>query len=397
MSSLQKRFLIPSLVIAFIFTVALVFWLPDHIESFLVEELTRRGKLAAEVLDKSSIGALTIYDKGALNQLAKGFIRSEDILYILILDKDGKNIAESGIDKQNFAAIESRLSQIAQSETDYLSRSSWPATGETLFHIARPVFYEQLRIGTIVLGISGHRIDLIATQLRLQMGLLCGVVLIISAGLSSLLAWSLSRPIRKIASGLETMNDRELEKLAGTLEEFNLLIESIQKQKNSFKASLGELETQKIELETDTALIREENASLSSRVSVLTKQAETLQEKIRLLEEQSNTAKAIMPLVEFATGAAPEIDASMQHIARSAEKLHKDFEQLNNLIHLYERAIPLTPEDLEVIQQYKDFIQYEKIMESVDQLVTTIRGGAGWTEQLAGLLKQLSPGPGVNS
>ena len=207
MRSFRKRFLIASLVIAFLFTLGLVFWLPDHIDSFLVEELTRRGRLAAEVLDKSAIGALTIYDKGALNQLAKGFIRSEDILYILILDKDGKNIADSGIDKKNYAAIESRLPE-TQSETDYLKPSSWPATGETLFHIARPVFYEQLRIGTIVLGISGRTTDLIVTQLRLQMGLLCGVILIISAGLSLLLSWSLSNPIRKIAGGLETMNDR---------------------------------------------------------------------------------------------------------------------------------------------------------------------------------------------
>jgi hypothetical protein len=110
------------------------------------------------------------------------------------------------------------------------------------------------------------------------------------------------------------------------------------------------------------------------------------------MEAQSKDLFRLLPLVHFATGVAPEIDSSMQHIVQSAKQLREDLERLKNLIGLYEKAPPLYPEDLEVIRQYKNFINYERIRHSMDDLVDSIRGGASWAEQLADLLKQLSTG-----
>jgi type II secretory ATPase GspE/PulE/Tfp pilus assembly ATPase PilB-like protein len=78
--------------------------------------------------------------------------------------------------------------------------------------------------------------------------------------------------------------------------------------------------------------------------------------------------------------------------AEQVEELRQDLERLQNLISLYERASPLVPEDMEVIRQYRNFINYDQIRQSVDELVTTIRGGADWAEQLTDLLKQFSVG-----
>jgi len=89
-----------------LFSGVAIFWLPSRVESLLTDELTRRGKLATEALEKSALGALVVYDQGALNQLAKSFIRSNEILYVLILDKDGQNLADSEIEKTNFSSIE---------------------------------------------------------------------------------------------------------------------------------------------------------------------------------------------------------------------------------------------------------------------------------------------------
>ena len=185
---------------------------------------------------------------------------------------------------------------------------------------------------------------------------------------------------------------QQLERTAGRVKELNQLVESIQKTQNLFKTSLNELEEQKLELVTALAKSQEENNSAVSRLSALTKQAEGFQEKIRTLQSQSKHLVKVLPLVEFATGIAPEMDASMQQISRSAEQLRQDLERLQNLISLYERASPLVPEDMEVIRQYKNFINYHQIRQSMDELVTTIRGGADWAEQLADLLKQFSVG-----
>lgn len=389
---MRVKFLVPTLTIVVLFSAAILLWVPWQVENLLTIELTQRGKLAAETLDKSAIGGLVVQDQRALEQLAKGFIRSKEIFYVLIVDKDGQNLADSGIEKKDYAIIEKRLPQILKAETDFVGVDQWPSTGDSFFHIARPVFYEQLRIGTVVLGISARWVSLAVTQLRLQLGFLCGALLLLGVWLPLRAARSLSRPLQKIAAGIGSQSNEQLETLAGNVKEFNQLVEGVQKTKNLFTSSLSELERQKLELETELAKIQEEKSSLSSRLGAVTKQAESLQERMTNLQSHSGQLSKLLPLVQFATGIAPEIDSSMQHISRSAEQLREDLERLRNLIGLYEKASPLVPQDLEVIRQYKSFISYEQIKQSMDELVTTIRGGAGWAEQLADLLKQISVG-----
>jgi chromosome segregation ATPase len=223
--------------------------------------------------------------------------------------------------------------------------------------------------------------------------MLLASVVILAVGLlaSFILQYSLSRPLRKIAQNLDVLPDAQLESLAGKVTEYNLLVEGLTKQRNLFKSSLGELEAQKLQLEVELAQSREEVTGVTSKLGAMSKQVETLQEKLRAMEQQSRHLTRVLPVVEFATGIAPEIDTSMQQISQSAERLSDELGRLRNLLDLYEKALPQSQEDLEVIRQYKTFISYERIREAMDELVTTIRGGASWAEQLADILKQLSP------
>jgi methyl-accepting chemotaxis protein len=387
---LRFKFLTCVLIVFLLFSVATVLWVPWQVQNLLNEELTKRGKLAAETLDKSSIGALVVQDQGALNQLAKGFIRSNEILFVLIVDKEGRSLADSGIEANNLPVIEAQLPEIQKTEVDSVQSSKWPSTGEPFLTIARPVFYEQLRIGTVVLGISGRRVPLSISQLRIQIGLLCLGILGVGIFLAIRLAGSLSLPLQQIAAGMNSQSSQQLERTAGRVKELNQLVESIQRSENLFKKSLDDLGRQKLELETALAKSQEENNSVVSRLSAVTKQAESLQKKLQTLEAQSDHLVRVLPLVQFATGIAPEMDTSMHQISGSAEKLRQDLERLQNLISLYERASPLVPEDMEVIRQYKDFINYSQIKQSMDELVATIQGGANWAEQLTDLLKQFS-------
>ena len=388
---MRNRFLILALTLTALAALPLLIWLPARVEEQQTEELVRRGRLATELLDKSAIGALTVYDRGALDQIAKGFIRSTDFLYVVILDKDGKLLADSGLEKADVARVEQVFPQLLRTDNDAELTAAWPRTGERAIHLSRPVFYEQLRIGTVVLGISARRVEMQTSALRTQMLLASGVILVVGLVLSFLVQYSLSRPLRKIARNLDVLPEAQLESLAGKVEEYNLLVEGLTKQRNLFKNSLGELEAQKLQLEVELAQSREEVTGVTSKLGAMSKQVETLQEKLRALEQQSRHLTRVLPVVEFATGIAPEIDTSMQQISQSAGRLSEDLGRLRNLIDLYEKALPQSQEDLEVIRQYKTFISYERIREAMDELVTTIRGGASWAEQLADILKQLSP------
>jgi len=387
---LRLKFLVPILALIVLFTLVAVVWVPWNVRGLLSDELIRRGKLAAETLDKSSIGALVVQDQSALNQLAKGFIRSNEVLFVVILDKEGRNLADSGVDPKDFSAIERRLPQLQATDTDFVSTDQWPSTGEPFFTIGRPVFYEQLRIGTVALGISARRILLSISQLEMQLGLMCAGLLVVGVVLAILFARSVSQPLSQIVAGMSSQSSQELEKAAGRTKELNQLVENIQKTQNLFKRSVGELEEQKLELEAALTKSEEERNLAVSRLSVMTKQSETVQAQMQSLQTQTKDLTKLLPLVEFAAGIAPEMDASMQQISGSAEQLQQNLERLQNLVSLYEKASPLVPEDMEVIRQYKNFINYDEIKQSMEELVTTIRGGANWAEQLADLLKQFS-------
>ncbi|MSO22613.1 MAG: hypothetical protein EXQ58_05025 [Acidobacteria bacterium] len=110
---MRNRFLILAVILTALTVLPLLFWLPPRVEEQQTEELVRRGRLAAELLDKSAIGALTVYDRGALDQIAKGFIRSTDFLYVVILDKDRKLLADSGLEKSDLDRVEQVFSGAA--------------------------------------------------------------------------------------------------------------------------------------------------------------------------------------------------------------------------------------------------------------------------------------------
>ena len=386
---MRKRFLILTAALTVLTALPLLLWLPGRVEEQQTEELVRRGRLATELLDKSAIGALTVYDRGALDQIAKGFIRSTDFLYVVILDKDGKLLADSGLEKTDVDRVQQVLPKLLRTDNDAELAATWARTGESVIHLSRPVFYEQLRIGTIVLGISARRVALQTSALRTQMMLVSSIALVAGLVFAFVLQVKLSRPIRKIAQNLDVLSDAQLEGLAGDVEEYNLLAEGLTKQRNRFKNSLTELEGQKVQLEVELAHSREETTGVTSKLSAMAKHVESLQEKLRAMEEQSRHFSRVLPVVEFATGVAPEIDTSMQQISQSAGRLSEDLGRLRNLLDLYEKALPQSQEDLEVIRQYKTFISYERIREAMDELVTTIQGGASWSEQLADILKQL--------
>lgn len=389
---MKLKFILPTILTTLLLAVGLLYWLPNQFQALQTEELLSRGKLITEALDKASIGGLTVYDRQALDQLAKGFFRSKEIFYVVIIDKDGQIMADSGVEKQDLLSLKKFISYVQKVESDYNYRSQWATTGEDCIHLARPVFFERVRVGSILVGMSTREIDSRLKKFQTMTGLL-----LIGAALTGLItsfqvAKSLSSKIHAIASGIGQSSDPEMEILAGRSAELNKLVESILTQKNLFKSSLAELEPRSIQLETDLTLAKEENCTLSSRLSAMSKNIEELQERLKSIQGHSKDLAQFLPILEFASGVAPEIDSSMRQVSQSASKLSEDFERVKNLIDLYEKALPQSPEDLEVIRQYKEFIGYNTMRESINELVATIRGGSSWAEQLADILKQISSG-----
>jgi hypothetical protein len=387
------RFLTSSISVFILFSAAVLWWTPERVEGLLRDEALRRGRLVAEVMDKSAIGALIVSDQTALSQLAKGLIRSPEVLYVLFLDKDGRPLADSGLSKEDYASVEKQIPRALAQDIDWTGDTGlWYSSGEPFVHLSRPVFYEQLRIGTVMVGVSTRWGELAASQLREQWALICGVLAIGVVLVPLFFARSVSRRLKMIAEGLDNPKPSYLESAAGGIPELKLLVENLQKSRNLYSSTLKEIEEQKIQMEVDLARVQEENSALNLRLGSALKQVTALQEKLKAEESQLKDLGRLFPVVQFATEIVADVESSMKHISQGAKQLQEDLSSLSRLIRLYEKAATQSPSDLEALSRFKDSINSEKIKESLEELLATIRGGANWTEQLVEILKQLPAG-----
>ena len=153
----------------------------------------------------------------------------------------------AALSPDDFSVIESQLPADPEDGSRLCpARISGPLAVSPSFTIARPIFYEQLRIGTVAIGHLGPPSRRCRSR-SCAPRLFCCAQEFSEWELFSLflLARSISQPLEKIAAGMNSGSSQQLERAAGRLKELNRLVESIQKTQNLFKTSLDELERAK--------------------------------------------------------------------------------------------------------------------------------------------------------
>jgi DNA primase catalytic subunit len=241
-----------------------------------------------------------------------------------------------------------------------------------------------------MVGISARRLALTVNQFRAQLVLLFALFLAAALLIAHLVARSLSISLSKVSEAIGSLPAEGLEAVPLKDPVFTDLIERVRSATSSYADSLKELETQKLLLEADLTRLEEENALLNSRVNTLLKQTAHHQEKMKVAETQSQELDKLGALIQFATTIVAEVESSMRHIGQGAQHLHQHLSQLTGLVDQLEKSVLHSAEESEQVRKYKESIGYETVKQSVDELVATIQGGAGWAEQLVDLLRQLA-------
>jgi methyl-accepting chemotaxis protein len=370
--------------------ITLYSYLPGQVRNVLEEEILQRGKEAIQNLEKMASGALVLGDENALILVAKGITRTDQILYVVILDKDGRVVAEGGNAKTAATAIERIIPRARQSEADWRQPDQWPGTRDDYYHLARPVFYEQLRVGTLLLGVSTRAATAARNQIQKQVLILGSLALLVSSLLALLLARSLQSPLQKLAAELDPASETKIPVTPTRIQEFKKIQDQVSRTRELFQRSLQEMESQQFELMQQTAALQEQNDRLSSRLNSVSRQSESMRLKVQQLGNKSAShAASLPPQVQFALSMTPEVIAAMEQIRESAKNLHKDIQQVIAYVELLEASPNPNDEDLESIRNYREYINFEKIISQVKELMETIQSGAAWSEQLTELLNQL--------
>jgi len=250
---LQTRLILYSTLLI-VLIMALVFLLVEKRQSEIIqEEAKKRGMAIAQNLASISTNALLTYNYVVLEQNAERVALEEDILYIIIHDKENKVAAYSQHGEKQGMVLTDEVSQKAVRTKEPLIQSTHSGVkGSPLLDISSPVYIKesQEKWGTVRIGLSLERMHEQISKTRLNL-LLLGLFTIVLGNLGSIFfARRITKPISKLvgttisaAQGnlhqvIDIRTGDEIEELARN---FNFMMEQIRRHRNELEDRLQEI------------------------------------------------------------------------------------------------------------------------------------------------------------
>jgi len=170
----------------------------------IVHQMEKRGETIAAHLAAVSTKSLLTYNAVTLEQDAEKIAQERDVLYAIILYRDGRVAAYSGHDEKQGMILSDTVSQhAAQAETTLIQHV--PRTPEAAEHydIAVPVFVpgSPEKWGTVRVGLSTYDMQLEIVRTRLQV-LFLGILGIVSSiAVAAFLARRIVAPLQVLTEG----------------------------------------------------------------------------------------------------------------------------------------------------------------------------------------------------
>jgi two-component system sensor histidine kinase AtoS len=250
---LQTRLILYSTLLI-VLLMALVFLVVGKRQSESIqEEAKKRGMAIAKNLASVSTNALLTYNYVVLEQNAERVALEEDILYVIIHDKEDKVAAYSQHGEKQGMVLTDEVSQKAVRTKEPLIQSTHSGVKwAPLLDISVPVYIKesQEKWGTVRIGLSLERMYEQISETRLNL-LLLGVFAIFLGTLGSIFfARRITKPISKLvgttisaAQGdlhqvIDIRTGDEIEELGRN---FNFMIEQIRLHRNQLEDRLQEI------------------------------------------------------------------------------------------------------------------------------------------------------------
>ena len=250
---LQTRLILYSALLI-VLLMALVFLVVGKRQSESIqEEAKKRGMAIAQNLASVSTNALLTYNYVVLEQNAERVALEEDILYIIIHDKEDKVAAYSQHGEKQGMALTDEVSQKAVRTKEPLIQSTHHGVKwAPLLDISVPVYIKESpeKWGTVRIGLSLERMYEQISATRLNLLLLSAFAIFLGALGSIFFARRITKPISKLvgttisaAQGdlhqvIDIRTGDEIEELGRN---FNFMIEQIRLHRNQLEDRLQEI------------------------------------------------------------------------------------------------------------------------------------------------------------
>src|SRR5262249_17260305 len=228
----------------------------------IVDQMQRRGETIAVHLAAVSTKSLLTYNFVTLEQDAKQTAQARDVLYAIILDREGRVAAYSGHSEKQGLILPDTISQQAAQATATLIQHV-PHTRRTAEHydIAVPVFVPESREkwGTVRVGLSLHEMQLEIAQTRWQVLFLGTLGVALSIAVAAFLARRIVAPLQVLTEGTVAVARGDLaytiavetrDEIAVLASNFNHMTSELHKHRLALEDSNRQLDLKVLELST---------------------------------------------------------------------------------------------------------------------------------------------------
>ncbi len=345
----------------------------------LREQERKRGLAIARNVAASSVNSLLANDWVDLVQESAAIAQGEDIIYLAVFDKDR-------VEKP--VAFDSRFD--IESEDTYVpdwqptEESPWfcqeqndSSVGQQIMTIAFPVSYidevdGQLSTeGTVLLGLSLEAIYEEIAALRHRLLLLWAVALSLGIFSSRFLARRITKPIEGVAKGALRYAKGDLSHRieVQVTDEISVLADNLNHMAVQIHKNLNEIEDLNRGLEVKVEKRTKDLARANSDLVTAMDDLKDTQAKLIHSEKMAS-------LGQLVAGVAHELNNPLNFIYNGLGPLRDSVTDLRELLVRFDGLASLTQTDRQDIDCFKEEIEYDEMVESLDELIATIGEGA---------------------
>ena len=250
---LQTRLILYSTLLILLLMILVIVLVEKRQSETIQEEAKRRGMAIARHLAAVSTNALLTYNYVVLEQNAERVAAEEDIVYVIIHDKENKVAAYSEHDEKQGTVLTDEVSQRVMMAKEPLIQSTFYGEKKArILDISTPVYIKESedKWGTVRVGLSLERMfgQILKTRFNL---LLLGLVAIALGILGSIFfAKRITQPISQLVEttvsaaqgNLEQVIDiRTRDEIEELGKNFNHMIQQIRLQRNELQNRLREI------------------------------------------------------------------------------------------------------------------------------------------------------------
>ena len=322
------------------------FYFPFHLEKQATHDLQNKAQSIAAMTAFSVSPGLVFEDPETVEAAFVGTQQNSDLVYIIVHDATGQPVAtynQEEAESVGFIDVESG------------------DTSATVYKTQQPILHDGEVIGQLYLGVSLQDLETEIQQSRKATALVSGLIFCIGMSLVWGISTLMAAPIHRIVETVQRIEQGDLTQRAPveTRDEIGRLAKA-------FNKMVGEIEERTAELQTT--------------------------------QSQLAQSEKLASVGQLAAGVAHEINNPVGFIHSNLGTLKEYIEDLSDLIKTYqtlEEQIEQEDTDavrqvLEKLQQQKEVLDLDFLLEDLDQLVEESREGTDRVRKIVQNLKEFS-------